>query len=166
LDSMNLRTTEAYQEVADHLLDEERYAYFETKDKIENGKVNVSKTSLSTRALLNCNQPMQVVRKGCYHNGLVVQTLAQCWINFEDVVDVPGFVNGQDIPYATVVLSATSVSLSVSMILAILTMYRFIVLSGSGQMDISPRRAMMLQSQAKAVVLSKSRVQMASTQRQ
>ena len=49
LDSMNLRTTEAYQEVADHLLDEERYAYFETKDKIKNGKVNVSKTSLSTR---------------------------------------------------------------------------------------------------------------------
>jgi hypothetical protein len=48
LDSMNLRTTEAYQEVADHLLNEERYAYFETKDKIENRKVNVSKTSLST----------------------------------------------------------------------------------------------------------------------
>jgi len=70
--------------------------------------------------------------------------LAQCWIDFEDVVDVPGFVNGQDFPYAAVVLSATSVSLSVSMILAILTMYRFIVLSGSGQMDISPRRATML----------------------
>ena len=70
--------------------------------------------------------------------------MAQCWIDFEDVVDVPGFINGQDFPYATVILSATSVSLSVSIILAILMMYRFIMLSGSGQMDISPRRATML----------------------
>jgi len=79
----------------------------------------------------------------------VVQTLAQCWVDFEGAVDVPGSVNGGDFPYATVILSATSVGLSESicMILTILTpMYRFIVLSGSGLMDISPRRATMPQS--------------------
>ncbi len=69
--------------------------------------------------------------------------LAQCWINFKGVINVPGFVDSGDFPYAAVVLSTTSVGLSVSMILAILTIYRFIMLSGSGQMDISPRRAMM-----------------------
>jgi hypothetical protein len=108
---------------------------------------------------------MQVARTGRYRNGLVVQTLAQCWVDFEGAVDVPGFVNGGDFPYAAVVLSATSVGLSESicMILTILMpMYRFIVLSGSGLMDISPRRATMPQSRAKAAVLSKSRARMAS----
>jgi hypothetical protein len=56
LDSMNLGTTEAYQELANHLLDNERYAYYETKNTTQNGKV--SKTSLSTRMLINCNQSM------------------------------------------------------------------------------------------------------------
>jgi hypothetical protein len=84
--------------------------------------------------------------------------LAQCWVDFEGAVDVPGFVNGRDFPYAAVILSATSVGLSICMILTILIMYRFIVLSGSGLMDISPRRATMLRSRAKAAVLSKSSV--------
>jgi len=53
---MNLGTTEAYQELANHLLDNERYAYYETKNTTQNGKV--SKTSLSTRMLINCNQSM------------------------------------------------------------------------------------------------------------
>jgi hypothetical protein len=56
--SMNLGTTEAYQELANHLLDNERYAYYKTKNTTQNGKVTVSKTSLSTHALLNCNQSM------------------------------------------------------------------------------------------------------------
>jgi hypothetical protein len=46
LDSMNLRTADAYQEIANHLLDNERYAYSETKDKIKDGEVKVRKTSL------------------------------------------------------------------------------------------------------------------------
>jgi len=58
LDSMNLGTTEAYQELANHLLDNEWYAYYETKNTTQNGKVTVSKTSLSTHMLLNCNQSM------------------------------------------------------------------------------------------------------------
>jgi len=110
-------------------------------------------------------QVMQVAQKGRYRNGLVVQTLAQCFIDFEGAVDVPGFVNGGDFPHAALILSATSVSLSVCTILNTLIMYRFIVLFGSGLMDISPRRATMPQSRARAVVSSKSRVRMASLQR-
>jgi len=53
LDSMDLKTTEAYQEVANHLLNNERYAYYETKDKIKNGEVTVRKTSLYTCMPLN-----------------------------------------------------------------------------------------------------------------
>ena len=73
----------------------------------------------------------------------MVQTLAQCFIDFEGAIDVPGFVSGEDFPHAALILSATAVSLSMCTILNILMMYRFIVLFGSGLMDISPRRAMM-----------------------
>jgi hypothetical protein len=76
----------------------------------------------------------------------VIQTLAQCCIDFEGAVDVPGFVNVNDFPYAAVVLSATSVGLSTRIVLTILIIYRFIMLSGSGLTDISPRRAMMPRS--------------------
>jgi hypothetical protein len=38
---MDLRTTDAYQEVTSHLLNNERYAYSDTKDKIQNGVVKV-----------------------------------------------------------------------------------------------------------------------------
>lgn len=88
---------------------------------------------------------MQVARIGRYRNGLVIQTLAQCWIDFEGIIDVPGYVEGGDFPYAAVVLSATSVRLCVYTILALLKLYRFIVRSGSGQTDTSPRRATMPQ---------------------
>jgi hypothetical protein len=83
-------------------------------------------------------------------------------IDFEGAIDVPGFVNGGDFPHTALILSATSVSLSICTILNILMMYRFIVLFGSGLMDISPRRATMPRSQARAVVSSKSRARMAS----
>ena len=46
LDSMDLRTTDAYQEVASHLLDNKRYAYSDMKDKIQDGVVKVRKPSL------------------------------------------------------------------------------------------------------------------------
>ncbi len=48
--------------------------------------------------------------------------LAQCWVDFDSTIDVLGFVNGQDFPYATLILSTTLVSLSASMIVAILMM--------------------------------------------
>ncbi len=92
----------------------------------------------------------------------MVQTLVQCCIDFDGAVDVLGFVDVDDFLSAMVVLSATLVGLSTCMVLTILMMYRFIVPSGSGLMVISPRRAMMLQSQAKVAVLSKSRAGMAS----
>ena len=76
----------------------------------------------------------------------MVQTLVQCCIDFDGAVDVPGFVDVNDFPSAAVILSATSVGLSTCMVLTILTMYRFIVPSGSGLMVLSPRRAMMLRS--------------------
>ena len=110
-------------------------------------------------------QVMQPLQYGRYQNGLVVQTLAQCCIDFDGAVDVPGFVDIDDFPSAVVALSATSVGLSTCMVLTILMMYRFIVPSGSGLMVISLRRATMLQSQAKVAVLSKSRARMASLQR-
>jgi hypothetical protein len=56
LDSMDLKTTKAYQAVANHLLDNEWYAYYETKDKIKNGEVMVHKTLLYTRMPLNWKQ--------------------------------------------------------------------------------------------------------------
>jgi hypothetical protein len=48
LDSLDLKTAEAYKNVANHLLDHKQYAYYETKDKIKNGEVKVCKTSLYT----------------------------------------------------------------------------------------------------------------------
>ena len=53
LDSMDLKTTEAYQEVANYLLNNERYAYYKTKDKIKNREVTVHKTLLYTCMPLN-----------------------------------------------------------------------------------------------------------------
>ena len=53
LDSLNLRTDGAYQDVANHLLKHEWYTYFETKDKTKNGEVKVHKPSLYTCTLLN-----------------------------------------------------------------------------------------------------------------
>ena len=39
----------------------------------------------------------------------MVQTMAQCLIDFEGAIDVPGFLDSSDFPYAALVLSATSV---------------------------------------------------------
>jgi len=55
---MDLKTTEACQEVTNHLLNNEQYAYYETKYKVKNGEEKVRKPFLSTHTPLNCNQPM------------------------------------------------------------------------------------------------------------
>ena len=54
-----------------------------------------------------CAKGMQVKRAGCYRGLLIVYTVAQCWVDFEGSIEVPGFVYFNDFPLA---LSATSVS--------------------------------------------------------
>ncbi|KAH9010634.1 hypothetical protein EDB85DRAFT_1901810 [Lactarius pseudohatsudake] len=75
---------------ADQLLADERYIYLKTKDVVEDGVPAVK-------------------RAGRYRGPLVVLTLAQCWIDFEGSVEVPGYIDNDDFPYAALVLSATSV---------------------------------------------------------
>jgi len=53
---MDLRTAKAYQDVTNHMLDNEWYAYYETKDKVKNREVKVCKTSLYTCMPLNSKQ--------------------------------------------------------------------------------------------------------------
>ncbi|KAH8984070.1 hypothetical protein EDB86DRAFT_3084773 [Lactarius hatsudake] len=90
MDSTGLDTTEARREAADQLLADERYVYLKTKDVVEDGVPAVK-------------------RAGRYRGPLVVLTLAQCWIDFEGSVEVSGYVDDDDFPYAALILSATSV---------------------------------------------------------
>ncbi|KAH9014676.1 hypothetical protein EDB84DRAFT_1277593 [Lactarius hengduanensis] len=119
MDSTGLNTTEARREAADQLLADERYVYLKTKDVVEDG----------------------VKRAGRYRGPLVVLTLAQCWIDFEGSVEVPGYIDDDDFPYAALVLSATSVSLvRCTIMINLLMKRRYIVLFGSGPTDTSARR--------------------------
>ncbi|KAH9010527.1 hypothetical protein EDB84DRAFT_1583677 [Lactarius hengduanensis] len=90
MDSTGLDTTEARREAAEQLLSNERYVYLKTKDVVEDGMATVK-------------------RAGRYRGPLVTHTLAQCWIDFEGSVEVPGYVDDDDFPYAALVLCATSV---------------------------------------------------------
>ncbi|KAH9021770.1 hypothetical protein EDB85DRAFT_2152145 [Lactarius pseudohatsudake] len=90
MDSTGLNTTEARREAADQLLADERYVYLKTKDVVEDGVPAVK-------------------RAGRYRGPLIVLTLAQCWIDFEGSVEVSGYIDDDDFPYAALVLSATSV---------------------------------------------------------
>ncbi|KAH9039154.1 hypothetical protein EDB85DRAFT_1887622 [Lactarius pseudohatsudake] len=90
MDSTGLDTTEAHREATEQLLSNERYVYLKTKDVVEDGMATVK-------------------RAGRYRGPLVTHTLAQCWIDFEGSVEVPGYVNDDDFPYAALVLCATSV---------------------------------------------------------
>ncbi|KAH9042281.1 hypothetical protein EDB85DRAFT_1840247, partial [Lactarius pseudohatsudake] len=69
MDSTGLDTTEARREAAEQLLSNEWYVYLKTKD---------------------------VKRAGRYRGPLVTHTLAQCWIDFEGSVEVPGYVDDDD----------------------------------------------------------------------
>ena len=53
---------------------------------------------------------MQVKRAGRYRGPLVIFTVAQCWVDFEGSVEVPGYIDDDDFPLAALALSATSVS--------------------------------------------------------
>src|ERR1700761_672611 len=53
---------------------------------------------------------MQVKRAGRYRGPLVIFTVAQCWVDFEGSVEVPGYISDDDFPLAALALSATSVS--------------------------------------------------------
>ncbi len=56
---------------------------------------------------------IQVKRASRYRGPLVVHTMAQCWVNFEGSVEVPGYIDHSDFPLAALALSATSVSVFV-----------------------------------------------------
>ncbi|KAH9022626.1 hypothetical protein EDB85DRAFT_1895155 [Lactarius pseudohatsudake] len=90
MDSTGLNTTEARREAADQLLADERYVYLKTKDVVEDGVPAVK-------------------RAGRYRGPLIVLTLAQCWIDFEGSVEVSGYIDDDDFPYAALILSATLV---------------------------------------------------------
>jgi len=141
MDSLQRDTTEARKEAAEQLLEERRYVYLKTRDATEGGKPVVRKATISVPAYPL--KVIQVKKGGRYRGPLVVQTMAQCWFDFEGAIEISGFVEYDDFPCAALVLSATSVRfpLRISIILNIFTIRRCIVLSGCGPMDISPRRA-------------------------
>ncbi|KAH8988445.1 hypothetical protein EDB86DRAFT_3081572 [Lactarius hatsudake] len=82
MDSTGLDTTEARREAADQLLADER-------DKEARGK----------------GPDHDVIDK----SPPATERTAQCWIDFEGSVEVSGYVDDDDFPYAALVLSATSV---------------------------------------------------------
>lgn len=152
-----LDTTEARQNAATELLDNNRYIYLKTRDicQWDNDEITVSKTSdivPCTHAVL---ETIQVKRHGRYRGPLVVQTAAQCWLDFEGLIDVPGYVDRRDSPLAALVLSATAVGIVIHAVFDVLTAFRYIALSGSGPMDILQRRAMMLRSRPGAAASSR-----------
>lgn len=138
LTSSHLETCEEQQDAAEYLLDHNRYMYLKTRDPTEDGGL-VRKATIHLPAYPL--KAIQVKRSGRYRGPLVIQTVAQCWIDFEGAVEVPGFVDCDQFPYTALVLSATSVGFSLHMELNILMIYRCIVRSGYGPKDILPRRA-------------------------
>jgi len=151
--SENMKTCEERQKAAEDLLDDRRYMYLKTREAIEDGVPVVRKATIPkpTYPLT----VIQVKRGGRYRGPLVVQTVAQFWIDFEGAIEVPGFVEFDEFPYAALVLSATSVGFSLCMELNILMIYRCIVLSGSGPKDMSPRRATRTPGRPRPVVSPK-----------
>ncbi|KAH8985512.1 hypothetical protein EDB86DRAFT_2833094 [Lactarius hatsudake] len=123
MDSTGLDTTEARREAADQLLADERL----------NVLVAIEarwELSSSARTLSQVMNPSTANNSNQWHKALLVchffprtssptvtckgakgqnVTLVQCWINFEGSVEVPGYVDDDDFPYAALVLSATSV---------------------------------------------------------
>ena len=143
MDLFCLETTEEQQEIVDYLLHEHRYNYLKTRDMVENGEPVVHKATISIPAY--ALKVIQVKRGSRYQGRLVIQTMAQCWVDFKGAVDVLGFVDHGYFPYAALILSATLVCFPLCMTLSIFMMYRCIMLSGCGPMGTSPRRAMIMQ---------------------
>ena len=149
----DLKTCEGRQKAAEDLLDDHHYMYLRTAEVIEDGVPVVCKVMIPRPT---CPLTViQVKRSGRYHGPLVVQTVAQFWIDFKGTIEVPGFVKFDEFPYATLVLSTTSVGFSLDIKLNILMIYRCIALSGSGPRDMSPRRATRMPGQPRAVASPK-----------
>lgn len=132
MESMDLQTTDARKEEAEKLLKDRRYMYLKTKDA-EDGETMVRKAMVPL--LVYLTKTIQLKRSGRYRGPLVIQTIAQCWIDFDGAIDVPGFIDYDHFPYMALVLSATSVRIPLCMVLNIFTLYRCIVLSGCGLKD-------------------------------
>jgi len=145
MDSKHLETTEEQKKAAEYLLKGYHFIYFRTMDVMEGGKVVVCEAMVSIPVCL-LKVIQQIKKAGCYQGPLVVQTMAQCWIDFEGAVKIPGFVNSDHFPYAALILSATMVCFPFCMMLDIFIVYRFTTPSGCGPRDTSPRRAMTVPS--------------------
>ena len=141
MDSKHLETTEERKKAAEYLLKGYRFIYFRTMDVMEGGKVVVREAMVSI-PVCPLKVIQQIKKAGRYWGPLVVQTMAQCWIDFEGTVEIPGFVDSDHFPYAALILSATVVCFPFCMMLDIFIVYRFTVPSGCGPRDTSPRRAM------------------------
>jgi len=107
MDSLKEDTTEDQKKAAEDLLDYTCFVYHETREVIEDGELVVCKATISVPTY-----PLKVIQikqGGRYRGALVVQTMAQCLIDFKGAIDVPGFVENDDFPYTAVVLSVTLV---------------------------------------------------------
>lgn len=107
VDSLHLDTTEKRQEAAEFLINHDQYIYLRILEGGEGGEEMVFKAMISR--ITYPLRVIQVKRAGRYRGPLVVQTMAQCWVDFDGAVEVPGFVEYDHFPYAALVLSATSV---------------------------------------------------------
>ena len=117
----DLKTCKGWQKATEDLLDDHRYMYLRTAEVIEDGVPVVHKVMIPRPT---CPLTViQVKQSGHYRGPLVVQTVAQFWINFEGAIKVPGFVKFNKFPYTALVLSATSVGFSLDMELNILMIY-------------------------------------------
>jgi len=105
--SEDLKTYGERWKAAEDLLDDCCYMYLRTGEVIEDGVTVVCKATIPrpTYPLT----VIQVKRSGRYHGPLVVQTVAQFWIDFDGAIEVPAFVKFDEFPYAVLVLSATLV---------------------------------------------------------
>ena len=128
--SEDLKTYEEWQKAAEDLLDDCHYMYLRTGEVIED-RVPVVCKAMIPRPTYPLTV-IQVKQSGCYCGPLVVQTVAQFWIDFNGAFEVPAFVKFDKFPYTMLVLSATLVGFSLHIELNILMIYRCIIVASPG----------------------------------
>jgi len=107
MDSLKEDTTKDQKKAAEDLLNYTCFVYCEMREVIEDGELVVCKATISVP--MYPLKVIQIKQGGHYWGALVVQTMAQCLIDFEGTINVPGFIENDDFPYAAVVLSVTLV---------------------------------------------------------
>jgi len=107
MDLLKEDTTKDQKKATEDLLDYICFIYCKIREVIEDGELVVHRATTSVPMY-----PLKViqVKQGGYYQGtLVVQTMVQCLIDFKGAINVPGFIDNDNFPYAAVVLSVTLV---------------------------------------------------------